>query len=1053
MTEFDSNAQRLDLRPTLIIGLGGTGCRIAVELKARLQEQFGSGIHDRVLRIVCFDTASESFTARMPNAAERTVQLDPEQEFVRISDVPLYDLKRSPDSSPAIYKILPRGLNSTQIDQGAQQVRRLGRVALFYHDSEVRSKLLRTIQEMRGPENIGLIGTVGGKALHVVDRKRLRVYILGSLCGGTGSGMFLDMAYLVRHIAVEAGLSSTRQCDVTGMLLLPEAFPEVHTTGSQRIRANAYGALLDLEYHNRPTAADEYAYEAEWPSGWIRMDGPPFSLCYLVSQGSREVSLDNVGALAPTLADALNVMLTSKGGEKFDATLDNIRSSLTLYRGGYRAFYSAVGFSQIIYPLAWIKRRFGQRLMAHLIKTRLMDTANSDYADEAENWFSRQTEQTAAALEDGLSRTNVALSLGRLRAEIDASDDPISDLEAAYGEALQAFRQGVEMPLEAKQMAVQQRLESVLKLAVTDYIDKNFTQPRGLLWVDRWLSALSEKIRTRLESRSQSDLNARLREWIERLLDRAGLPLIGQALLRQQTRIACADLSSYLNGIARREAINRTQTTILTGLLAVIESQRKLISRAVSFWDSHLRAEQEEALPTMSRVTQITLDIHQLNDDLNTVFNATRDNPLLYESAANVLGQFSRTLQPAQTPELLQTLRTFCEAFYLQQADPNTVRYLKQLESNLEGLSKMGQMGQPLLVYRSGQLRALPPRQIKILGTTSMEHGTAVRRGLNEEGDLSIAPTFDPFTDYYLNTHHGIPITALAKFEDYQQFYFELRRDPDNVFHLDDARETQPYDPGSFYFVNLIDFELTFARALALRWVTCQEGAAGGSAYKLFTLQADFYATLQQTVELDLRQQENALALLRKQAEETSAQQGDGYEMNRDVVRLRDQIEFKRRASLDLKTRFEQFKSVKALNYALDNTQDDQQVVLTRGFRDNVPLIASDLPGALDALYQEASRMLPRLFEAAFADHLKITGVDEARHIRHFLSVRHFEPQNHDRQTTYAMQFSQPGQLGYDLEVKLCGMLAVYERVLRGQQYRARWGYYGGKQDTAEDAL
>ncbi len=39
MTDFDAAAQatqRLDLRPTLIIGLGGTGCRIAVELKARL---------------------------------------------------------------------------------------------------------------------------------------------------------------------------------------------------------------------------------------------------------------------------------------------------------------------------------------------------------------------------------------------------------------------------------------------------------------------------------------------------------------------------------------------------------------------------------------------------------------------------------------------------------------------------------------------------------------------------------------------------------------------------------------------------------------------------------------------------------------------------------------------------------------------------------------------------------------------------------------------------------------------------------------------------------
>ncbi len=548
-----------------------------------------------------------------------------------------------------------------------------------------------------------------------------------------------------------------------------------------------------------------------------------------------------------------------------------------------------------------------------------------------------------------------------------------------------------------------------------------------------------------------------MREWVERLLDRAGLPIIGQALLRQQTRIACADLSSYLNGVARRDAIGRAQAAILTGLLVVIESQKKLISRAISFWDGYLRTEQEEALPTISRVTQIALDLDQLNDDLNTAFSELRDNPVLYETAStrSDLGQFSRTLHPAQALELVKKLRDFCELFYLRQADTNTLRYLKQLESNVERLSKLGQMGQPLLVYRTGQLRALPPRQIKIIGATNAEHGEAVRRGLNEEGDLSVAPTYDPFTDFYLNTHHGIPITALAKFEDYQQFYFELRTNPDNVFHLEDVREAQPYDPGSFYFVNLVDFELVFARALALGWVICQDGTTNGSAFRLFTLHPAFYATLRQTVELDLTQQKNALETLRKQAGELASRQdgsyGDSHEVNRETVRLRDQIEFKTRAQRDLQTRFAQFKSAQDWGYTLDDAQDAQQIVLTLNSREGRPLPVSDLPGALDALYQESSRMLPRLFEAAFVDHLKIMDVSEMQPIGQFLNMRRFEPQNHDQQATYTMQFSQPGQSGYDFEVKLCGMLSVYERVLRGQQYRARWGYYGGKHGSEED--
>ena len=41
---------------------------------------------------------------------------------------------------------------------------------------------------------------VSGEFANVVDGAQTRVFIISSVCGGTGTGMFLDIAFLVNHL-------------------------------------------------------------------------------------------------------------------------------------------------------------------------------------------------------------------------------------------------------------------------------------------------------------------------------------------------------------------------------------------------------------------------------------------------------------------------------------------------------------------------------------------------------------------------------------------------------------------------------------------------------------------------------------------------------------------------------------------------------------------------------------------------------------------------------------------------------------------------------------
>src|SRR5207248_940171 len=48
---------------------------------------------------------------------------------------------------------------------------------------------------------------------------RPRIFLVGGLMGGTGGGMFLDLAYLLRNLSRQMGLPSPR---IAGLLFVPE---------------------------------------------------------------------------------------------------------------------------------------------------------------------------------------------------------------------------------------------------------------------------------------------------------------------------------------------------------------------------------------------------------------------------------------------------------------------------------------------------------------------------------------------------------------------------------------------------------------------------------------------------------------------------------------------------------------------------------------------------------------------------------------------------------------------------------------------------------------
>lgn len=344
----------VEFRPTLVVGLGGTGHEVVVRLKARLIQTFGDEIF-RVVKLRAFDTANESVV--VPTETGQLVRLDRDSELINIGNVPVQDIIDNIDRHPAIKAWLPEELSVIAITAGAKQIRPLGRLALFYHyqgEAQVRRRLQAVLASLC---NVKLKGAVGDRA-EVATTRGVNVFIICSLCGGTGSGTFLDMAYLIRQILQNNGIP-LQSCFVTGVLVLPQAFAIVD---SGAIMANAYAALQELNHYYL------HEFSATYPGGnEVKIRFRPFNICYLVDAVNEHGrSFSGLPELAPMIAESVFLQIGSQVGQALSSTFDNVRILRNTDRSEPPVF-SGLGMASLVFPAKRIIEtcayRFGQQLI------------------------------------------------------------------------------------------------------------------------------------------------------------------------------------------------------------------------------------------------------------------------------------------------------------------------------------------------------------------------------------------------------------------------------------------------------------------------------------------------------------------------------------------------------------------------------------------------------------------------------------------------------------------------------------------------------------------
>ncbi|MFD3273256.1 tubulin-like doman-containing protein [Paenibacillus dendritiformis] len=355
--------------PILIIGLGGTGIDALLRLKYQINRRFKLP-EDPVSKKKREKPDNVEFLAFETNEQDRNkkyrgIGLDPLNEFVLLSNAEIGGLLQNRSIlEPYITEWLSPELSITDGMNGAAGVRQAGRLLLFTKINQVVQAIDKKI-----------------KTLSVGTNKKLMVFLLSGLSGGTGSGCFLDISYIVRGIIErDYGSAGIDRVNTLGYLFTPDvnlSNKSLSEHTREYIKKNGYAALKELDYWMNVDSRGERFRQKYGNILTVNSPLPPFNLCHLISATNTEGKLlENAYdyCMNVTAENITNFMASEEkqSGEEFAIHdyISNIRTNIAQMNRAYPANYeyNIIGASSAVLPIEEMTTYLGYRLFQKMEK-------------------------------------------------------------------------------------------------------------------------------------------------------------------------------------------------------------------------------------------------------------------------------------------------------------------------------------------------------------------------------------------------------------------------------------------------------------------------------------------------------------------------------------------------------------------------------------------------------------------------------------------------------------------------------------------------------------
>lgn len=230
-----SERQDSEYPPTIFIGLGGTGQKSLLHLRRLFIERFETPVlNGTAFLAIDTDVYDQSFSLGGSISAPQIAFREQEQLHL---NAPITNILENLSAYPQVQGWMSPNMKVVDyfdITCGSGQMRPIGRLVGVMNKERIGSHLAQAQAQV---QNFDVADP------RIVTHEPTNVYIIASLAGGTGSGLFLDIAAMVQ--------TELQNVNIKAFLVLPDCFK--HVGIDPKMSANGAAALREINhFQNHP---------------------------------------------------------------------------------------------------------------------------------------------------------------------------------------------------------------------------------------------------------------------------------------------------------------------------------------------------------------------------------------------------------------------------------------------------------------------------------------------------------------------------------------------------------------------------------------------------------------------------------------------------------------------------------------------------------------------------------------------------------------------------------------------------------------------------------
>ncbi|MFZ2958899.1 MAG: tubulin-like doman-containing protein [Candidatus Ozemobacteraceae bacterium] len=292
----------LKINPTLFIGIGSTG----VEVLRYLQDM----IYDEYLDENCSPfrmvaiASSENDSQKLAHRYAQTIYVN----IKAMSTIRNSVQSPNTDYDRYLQEWLPKSVfDHTSFTDGSANMRAVGRLHLWENSREISRAITQQWDSIKDPtKHQAFLKKLQPRLGQVeISRDEANVFVVGSLVGGTCSGMVWEMGYLARNLC-----SGACKVKVHGIFTVPD-FGQTLNDKNKVLCANSYAALMELNFFAYYDGARRPVKPTLCIPNLKNLEGTPYNTIYLESCSNNK----NLNMIKPDAVDrdpeALSAMIAT----------------------------------------------------------------------------------------------------------------------------------------------------------------------------------------------------------------------------------------------------------------------------------------------------------------------------------------------------------------------------------------------------------------------------------------------------------------------------------------------------------------------------------------------------------------------------------------------------------------------------------------------------------------------------------------------------------------------------------------------------------------------